>query len=192
MRPFTFLLVVVASACGPNSTLQPPDAGATCGASGANLLTNPGFECGESPFIGVFGGFTIVPNEGRNGGKAGQLTVGAAGARFALEHPITKTNTPATYCFSGHFKGTAPFMRLSLEPEGSSTKGMQFAAPIDATWARVPPSISLKVSDIQNTEKLFLLVEIQTGRADGLNGRSGQVLYADDFELRQSSSDRCD
>lgn len=185
MRSVSILLTsVFCFACGPMNPM--PDAGnnACNGAAKtpANLIENNGFEC-DGSWSQVYGTFETVT--GGRTGKAGQVTVTAAGGRFAYGKPFAENAGSKTYCVSAYLKGTAPFMRMRvLRDFDGSVQEVSFSEQIFSDWRRIP---TLKVTG-ENAPKIQLVFEVQTNRTDGQSAMAGQTMLIDDVDVWESSN----
>jgi hypothetical protein len=182
------LVVVGLTACGPQMTGT--DAGVGCRdttKSPANLLENPGFECGEATgnadWSAVFG--TLELAAGGRTGRAAKLTVNAAGGRFAYAKTFAESPANKTYCFSAWLSGTAPFMRMRvLRDFGGSVQEVSFSDQIFPDFRKIP---TLKVTG-DMAPKIQLVFEVQTNRPDGQNAMAGQTMLIDDVDVWESTS----
>lgn len=174
-----------------------PDAGVdACAAptkSPANLLTNPGFECGEATPSGwqaIYGTIERAAGEGRSG-AAVKLTVGAAGGRFAYATPIVSDGAGKTYCAQAWVKGTAPVLRTVLlsSANGGGTQ-QRFAEPLDGEWQKTPPTNGLDLK-VNAGESLQLFFEVDSVSGSQTAAKPGDVVYVDDVDVWVSSG-RCD
>jgi hypothetical protein len=191
MRAFTFVVagVVVACGlgCGPSSSAV--DGGGACGDTGktpANLLTNPGFDCGSATpaeWTGIYG-TTTFPTGGHAGREA-HVVVDAAGGRLGYTPTVATAAAQTTYCARAWVKGTAPYMRLALT---SPNQIFYSSDQVTSAWVQVP----FARATLAKGETLSLMVEAQTARSDNMNAQAGDVLEVDDVDVWESSSGRCD
>lgn len=190
----SLLSLLVLAGCGSNMTA---DSGVDlCAApmkSPANLLTNPGFECGEdtpSNWNAIYGTIERAPGEGRTG-AAVKLVVGAAGGRFAYSTPIVSDGAGKTYCAQAWVKGTAPVVRTVLlsAANGGGTQ-QRFAEPLDDQWQKTPPTNGLNLK-VNTGESLQLFFEVDSVAGSQTAARAGDVVIVDDVDVWVSSG-QCD
>jgi hypothetical protein len=182
-------------------TMGDTDSGTTMNCNGtaktpANVIPNPGFECGTDKWGAIFGTFEVVP--GGRTGNAGKLTVTAAGGRMALTPDVVKMGGTQTFCATAWISGTVPFMKLRLLRDDGNGAAMAFEfseqGPNPAGgmgFHRAPPSIVVKVPN-QEAQRIQLVLEAQTNRSDGMNAQPGQYLLVDDVDVWASPSGKCD
>lgn len=190
MRAFLGLTAVLLVACEPPVAMMDAGTPSACGAVSPNLLKNAGFECGATTpesWQGVYGTFATAVGEGRNGGNAAKGTFSGVGLRFAYSGDVAANAGTKVFCATAWVKGTAPYMRMNLVRDDLVES---FAAPVSATWERVPPTIKLKI-DNANSKRLQFFFEAQTGRTDGMNAKAGDTLLVDDAEVWESPSGLC-
>ncbi len=188
MRRLLAVPVVLLVACGPQTVT--PDAGGACkdtSKTPANLLENPGFECGEATmpaeWSAIYG--TLELAAGGRTGRAAKVTVNAAGGRFAYTKIFAPDVGTRTYCFSAWLSGTAPFMRMRvLRDFNGSVQEVAFSDQIFPDFRRIP---TLKVTG-ENAPKLQLVFEVQTNRTDGQNAIAGQTMLIDDVDVWESTA----
>lgn len=190
------LVVVLLAGCEPPVVMMDAGMVAKCDPVAPNLLKNAGFECTVTPdgggavpdaWQGVYGQFAVAVGEGRNGGNAGKGTFSGVGLRFAYSGDVVSNGGTKVFCASAWVKGTAPYMRMNLIRDDLV---QSFAAPVTATWEKVPPTIKLNI-DNASSKHLQLMFEAQTGRTDGANAKAGDTLLVDDAEVWESPSGMC-
>ncbi len=187
MRTLLLIVPAVMFACGPTPVV--PDAGPMgcrdTSKTPANLIENNAFECDTSPleWSAVYGAFETV--SGGRSGRAGQITVNAAGGRFAYSKDFAVDAGNKTFCFSAYLKGTAPFMRMRvLRVLSGSVQEVAFSEQVFSDFRKIP---TLKVTN-DNAPKLQLVFEAQTNRSDGMNAMPGQTLLIDDVDVWESTA----
>lgn len=185
------LLGVLLLSCACGSTSMTTDAGGgSCvdtPKTPANLVKNSGFECGAaspSEWGAIFGTVTFPGGEGRTG-RAAKLVADASGGRLAYQLDVVTAPSAKTYCARAWFRGTAPFMRVSL-----ATAANVFSSNEQVTsgWKQAQYARANALKD----DKVSLLVEMQLGRSDGQNAKPGDVLFVDDVDVWESASGQCD
>lgn len=187
MRALCVLIPLVSFGCG--SMMNVPDAGGPTGCrdtskTPANVVENPAFECDSTPpdWNAVYGTLELVA--GGRSGRAAQVTVTAAGGRFAAAKDVVVDGGNKTFCFSAYLKGTAPFMRMrALKVLNGSVQEVSFSEQIFSDWRRIP---TLKVTN-DNAPKIQLVFEVQTNRTDNQNAMPGQTMLIDDVDVWESS-----
>lgn len=190
MRLLSLMLPVVLFACGPTPGL--PDAGSPSGCrdtskTPSNLIENGAFECDTSPleWSAAYGTLELVT--GGRSGRAAQITVNAAGGRFAYTRDFAVEGGNKTFCFSAYLKGTAPFMRMRvLRVSSGSVQEVAFSEQVFSDFRKIP---TLEVTN-DNAPKLQLVFEAQTNRSDGMSATPGQTLVIDDVDVWESTT-RC-
>jgi hypothetical protein len=163
------------------------DAGCTWDAgSPANVLHNPGFECGEPPEGWGPGpdSDVVADPDARNGLQAARVTAtGTANPTLYPATPPIKANVSAnTWCASAWLKGTSPgTARLSIQryAYGGGVNENQFAAPLTTDWVRLHTSASTTVFDAEVTVKVSATVS------------EGTALLVDDIALWVSPDGSC-
>lgn len=183
-------------ACGPPASGGPDGGGGNdacrdTSKSPANLVANPGFECGgaaPTEWSPIFGTLDMVSDAPRSGTRAAKLTMtDALGGRFAYAVNVPTGGTK-TWCFNAWIRGTAPHMRLAVMRDDNTR--VDFSSPVAAAWALVKPTKALDVAN-QGSSKLVFFFEMQTTRGDNMNAKPGDTLFVDDVDVWESPSGSC-
>ncbi len=192
------LLALPLAACGPSNGGN--DGGSDGGCDGPaetppNLIHNPGFECGgaaPAEWSAVYGTLDFPTGSAHSGQRHARITADSSGAaRFSYSPNVVMGAGNATLCARAWVKGTPPYMRLRLMMV-SAGGGINndFSSPVTADWARVPPTINLNAPNM-NADRVLLVFEAQTGRADGMNSKPGDTLEVDDVDVWQTTGSAC-
>lgn len=156
--------------------------------SPANVLSDPGFDCGTDTWKAAssYGEFKIV--EGGITGKAGQITFkGELGARFGALGVIAD-GQGKTWCAQAMVKGSAKVIDLLLVPSAGG-QGVSFSAPLTSSWSKVRPSGGLDLV-VPAGASADLLFRVQTS---GPNAAAvGDSVLVDDVDVWASATGRCD
>lgn len=190
MRLVCLCLVVLASACGPNSMTM--DAGTTCSVptlNPPNLARNGLFECGDPTleFKALDPNSKVEVSTGRSG-KGLKFTTanGIYGNRLGSEWKVIAP-AAASYCLRVWIKSTSTATTVrfyGLTPNSGVASGNQFDMPGPVTtWSQVPPNVKLDVS-VKAGDELSVGIEDKTNKP-------GTVIEFDDVDLWVSADGRC-
>ncbi len=196
MKLFWVGMVAGLVACGPTPSGQDAGTGGGGGGGGncagaaktpANLVPNPGFECGDMGWSPQSGTLAADPDAHTGSQSAKLVATGATPAgKFAATLPVVASASGKTYCATAYLKGSIADAQLSvLEDKGGTVIDHTFSMPVmgSTTWLRTPPTINLDVPAAAGS-KLYVRVLMRTPKAT-------DTLFVDDVDLWESTDGKC-
>ncbi len=157
----------------------------------ANLLDNPGFECGSPPNHWRAESGAVVTSESagaKGGSRFARLSAPDGGAAPSLWYDGDAVASPGTktYCARAWMRGTASAGHLSVGRVGPGTIDYdKFSSPLTSTWTLVPPADYGAMTVTTHDETKLLL------RAHLQNPAPGSYVEVDDVQLWVSTDGGC-